>query len=58
MSALAFGPEGVLFVGDATAGAIFAIDLGDNTRREGNEPLNIRDVETQIAARLVEDVDT
>lgn len=34
MSALAFGPDGVLFVGDSRAGAVFALDLGDNTQRE------------------------
>ena len=27
---LAFGPEGILFVGDPQAAAIYAIDTGDN----------------------------
>lgn len=32
ISALAFGPEGVLFVGDGKGGAVFAIDVGSPTR--------------------------
>ena len=29
---LAFGPEGILFVGDTQGAAVFAIDTGDRTR--------------------------
>src|ERR1700752_1362153 len=29
--ALTFGPEGILFVGDAQGGAIYAIDTGDRS---------------------------
>jgi len=52
MSALAFGPDGVLFVGDSRAGAVFAIDLGDKTAREVSEPERITDVEAKLAALL------
>jgi hypothetical protein len=52
MSALAFGPEGVLFVGDGKAGAVFAIDLEDRTPREVKEPKDLVDVEAKLAALL------
>jgi hypothetical protein len=52
MSALAFGPEGVLFVGDSRAGAVFAIDLGDKAAREVAKPERVSDVEGKLAALL------
>jgi hypothetical protein len=52
MSALAFGPDAVLFVGDSRAGAVFAIDLGDKARREVSEPQRVTDVEAKLAALL------
>ena len=52
MSALAFGPEGVLFVGDGKGGAVFAIDLEDRTPREVKEPKDLVDVEAKLAALL------
>jgi len=52
MSALAFGPEDVLFVGDGKAGAVFALDLGDKTVREVKEPKGVTDVEGKLAALL------
>ena len=35
MSALAFAPDGTLFVGDAKSAAVFAVDLGERARRVG-----------------------
>lgn len=52
MSALAFGPDGVLFVGDSRAGAVFALDLGDRTTREVAKPDAVQDVEGKLAALL------
>jgi hypothetical protein len=54
MSALAFGPPGVLFVGDGRSGSIFAIDLGGRAKppQEGTKPPEIQDLEGKIAARL------
>ena len=34
---LAFGPEGILFVGDNLGAAIFAIDVGDDVANEQGE---------------------
>ncbi len=52
MSAIAFGPEGVLFVGDGKGGAVFALDLGDKTAREVKDPKEVPDVEGKLAALL------
>ena len=52
MAALAFGPDGVLFVGDSVGGAVFAIDLGDKTERAVKDPKRILDVEGKLAALL------
>ena len=38
-TALAFGPKGVLFVGDSAGAAIYAIDTGD-TKSSGDKPVN------------------
>jgi hypothetical protein len=50
-TALAFGPKGVLFVGDAAGAAIFAIDTGD-TKSAGDKALNVDKVDSKIAAVL------
>lgn len=52
MNALAFGPEGVLFVGDGKGGAVFAIDVADSEPGEVKEGLSVRDIETKIGAVL------
>jgi hypothetical protein len=46
---LAFGPDGVLFVGDSLGAAIWAIDTGDVTAA-GDGPLELEGVDTAIAA--------
>ena len=52
MSALAFGADGVLLVGDGKTGAVFAIDVADTQRREGNDAVRIEGVEEKIASLL------
>ena len=52
MGALAFGADGVLFVGDGKAGAVHAVTLGKRARRVPTERLVVRDVEGKIAALL------
>lgn len=51
VGALAFGPEGVLFVGDSQAAAIFAIDTGDRTPSPAG-PFKIEGIDEKIAALL------
>lgn len=50
--ALAFGPGGVLFVGDGEAGAILAIETGDVTPLAYPPQFAVADVETRIAAAI------
>src|SRR5262245_53807657 len=52
MSSLAFGPEGVLFLGDGKGGAVLAVHLNDKTPREVAEPKPLPDVEGKLAALL------
>jgi len=51
ISAMAFGPKGLLFVGDSTGANIFAFDTGD-TKSAGDKPLNVEKVDSKIAAAL------
>lgn len=52
MSALTFGPDGVLFIGDGKAGRIFAIDLQEERASGDIEGVRVQNIETQIAALL------
>lgn len=52
MSVLTFGPEGLLFVGDATAGKIFAIDLKDRASNTNKEGFSLENVEAKLASLL------
>lgn len=51
MSALAFGPDGVLLIGDGKAGAVVAVTLGEQSRAAG-DGLQVTDLENRIAALL------
>src|SRR5262249_4602203 len=48
---LAFGPEGILFVGDPQSATIFAIDTGD-VKADSNDALNIKGIDEKIAGML------
>lgn len=52
MSALAFGPEGILFVGDPRGAAIFAIDTGDRPAKPSTAPVKIEGIDEKIASLL------
>jgi hypothetical protein len=51
ISVLAFAPDGTLFLGDGKGGAVFAVDASSE-RAAAPEPIELRDVEAKIAARL------
>lgn len=53
---LAFGPDGVLFVGDTQGAAIFAIDTGDRAGGREKAPINVEGIAQKVAARLGTDV--
>ncbi|MEM8931131.1 MAG: hypothetical protein AAGE94_08145 [Acidobacteriota bacterium] len=52
MSGLAFGPNGLLFIGDGKAGAVVAVETGDTTRGEVAARFTLNDLETKLAAML------
>jgi hypothetical protein len=52
MSALAFSPDGTLFVGDARSAAVFALELAPRERRSVAAAVEIADLETKLAALL------
>jgi hypothetical protein len=49
---LAFGPDGILFVGDAAGATLFAIDTGDKAESAEKAPVAVKDVSGKIAAML------
>jgi len=50
--ALAFGPDGLLFVADTQGAAIFAIATGDKTPAPTKGALNVEKIDEKIAAAL------
>lgn len=55
INALAFGPDGILFIGDSKSASVFAIDTKDNKAAAAGE-VNIKNVDQKIAAALGTDV--
>lgn len=51
ITAMAFGPKGILFLGDSAGATLFAIDTGD-TKAAGNKELNVEKLSTKIADTL------
>jgi len=49
---LAFGPEGILFVGDTKGAALFAIDTGERAAAAEKRPVQVKDVAGKVAAML------
>jgi len=49
--ALAFGPEGILFVGDSTAAVIWALDTSDRSKR-APVAINLSGIDSKLAALL------
>lgn len=49
---LAFGPDGLLFVGDAQGGAIFAVDTGDKAMDSAGDAIAVAGLNEKVAALL------
>src|SRR5436190_4092459 len=49
---LAFGPDGILFVGDPQGAALFALDTGDRGGSPAAGPLKVEKVDEQVASLL------
>ena len=52
ISALAFGPDGILFIGDSRSATVFAIDTKDKTLVEKAAAVEIKNIDQKIAAAL------
>jgi hypothetical protein len=50
--ALAFGPDGILFVGDSVGGAVVAIDTGDRKAATSSAKINVQGIDEKIAAMV------
>src|SRR6185312_11012125 len=48
--ALAFGPDGVLFVGDSLGGAVVALDTNDHASPKGAVKIDVQGIDAKIAA--------
>ena len=49
---LAFGPEGLLFVGDNVGASIYALDVGDETATVDSGPIDLENLDTMLASYL------
>jgi hypothetical protein len=52
VGSLAFGPDGILLVGDSVSGSIFAVDLDDRTPGSSAVELQVTDIDEKLAAML------
>jgi hypothetical protein len=52
ISALAFGKEGILFIGDSRSATIFAIDTKDTKSNASSAPIDITGIDQKIADAL------
>lgn len=51
ITSMAFGPHGVLFLGDSAGATVYAVDTGD-AKPAGNKELNVEKLESKIADTL------
>jgi len=51
MTALTFGPTGVLFIGDSQSAAVFAVDTKDN-KKGAAKPYDVKNIDVKIAEAL------
>ena len=52
ISALSFGKDGVLFIGDSKGASVFAIDTKDAKNTTASTPVNMSNIDQKIAAAL------
>ena len=56
ISALTFGPDGILFIGDSKSAAVFAIDTKDIEKVEKSVAFDVKKIDQKIASALGADV--
>lgn len=52
ISALAFGPDGILFVGDSKSASVFAVNTKDIEKMEKSTAVDVKKIDQKIAAAL------
>jgi hypothetical protein len=52
ISAISFGPDGILFIGDSRSAMVFAVDTKDKTAVEKAAVVEVKDIDKKIAAAL------
>jgi hypothetical protein len=52
ISALAFGPDGIIFIGDSKSASVFAVDTKDNTASDKAAAVEVKNIDQKIAAAL------
>jgi hypothetical protein len=52
VEALAFGPQGILFIGDAKGAAVFAVATGDTPKKPETGDLKVKGIDTKVADLL------
>ncbi len=57
ISALSFGPDGILFIGDSKSAMVFAVKTGDTSPNQNTEEINVEGIDAQLADALGADVD-
>jgi hypothetical protein len=50
--ALAFGPDGILFIGDSVAGSVVAVDTNDRTPARGATKIDVQGIDVKIASQV------
>lgn len=56
ISALTFGPDGILFIGDSKSASVFALDTKDNQKVEKAAAVEMKQFDQKVAAALGTDV--
>lgn len=54
---LAFGPQGILFIGDPQAAAIYAVDTGDRAKPDSTNKPKVEGIDTKVASLLGTEAD-
>lgn len=52
ISAMAFGPDGILFIGDSKSATVFAVDTRDNQKNDQANPIELKQFDQKVAAAL------